>query len=78
MIHELKMSFTYIFNSAIRDYHIARYLVKQLSCCNDHHDIHDVYAVAVVDDTIFGHIPNSISALYNNKSNLLCKIEGPW
>ena len=58
------MSFTYKFNSANRDYHIARYLGKQLSCCKDHHDIHDVYAVAVVEvKTVVGHISSSISVL---------------
>ena len=46
------MNITCMFNSAIRDYHIARYLVKQLSCHKDHHDIHDAYAMAVVKMTL--------------------------
>ena len=55
---------TYIFNSAIRGYHIARYLIKQLSCCTDCHNIDDVYAVSVFEgDTVVSHTTSSISAL---------------
>ena len=42
---------TYIFHSAVWGYHVYKDPVigKQLSCREDRHNVHDVYAVAVVE-----------------------------
>ena len=55
----------------LRGYHVYKDMLdpvigKQLSCCKDHHNVHDVYAVAVVEgDTVaMSHVLHTVYHLF--------------
>ena len=66
-----EMSNTYTFNFSTRGYHVYKDILeatvrKQLSCCKEPHNVHDVYAVAVVEEkNIVGHAPRLILPVCN-------------
>ena len=78
---------TYTFHSMIRGYDhvyqdiLAPTIGKQISCRKDRHNVHDMYAVAVVDgDSVVGHVPRTISAtcylFITRGGNITCEISG--
>ena len=82
------MSDTYMFNSSITGYHVYKDILeatvgKQLSCRKEPRNVHDVYAVAVVEEeNIVGHVRRSISPVCNlfitRGGTIDCEITGPW
>ena len=79
---------SYTFDSSVRGYHIYRTRLvvavqKTLTCRKERGNVHDVYAVAVVEgDVIVGHVPRSISAvcyLFIDKGGTIsCEITGSY
>lgn len=65
----------YITESVIHEHHVSRdyftaFISRILPCEKEIGNVHNIYTVAVKDDTVVGHVPRSISSVCHMFRNM--------